>query len=102
VARYEDMLRPIADGQPLPEIVMPKEYLPGRKDMPRTPPVSVTGPVPITPPRVSMPHEELELSEKATPSTPGGAPGLIQFVPVPLPVPTTNSAPAPPPAAAKP
>ena len=80
-----EIVRPIPEGQPLPEIVMPQDFLPGaRRDPPRTPPVSVTGPVPVKPQRTAIPHEELQQSEKQTPSTPGGAPSLIQFMPVPV------------------
>ena len=100
-----EIVRPIPEGQPLPEIVMPVPFLPGRKDPPRTPPVSVTGPVSVKPPRPSVPHEELAQSEKQTPSTPGGAPSLLQFVPMPVlapgaapAAPTAPAAAAPPPA----
>ncbi len=79
-----EIVRPILPGQPLPDVAMPKDFLPGRKDAPRTPPLSETGPVPITPVRRSIPHEEMEVSEKQAPGTPGGAPNLLQFMPVPV------------------
>ena len=101
-----EIVRPIPEGAPLPDVHFPKEFMPaGRIDPPRTPPLSVTGPVPVKPARLSIPHEELEQIEKQTPSTPGGAPPLIQFMmpaaPSPQAAPTAPIA-APPPNAPAP
>jgi pilus assembly protein CpaC len=79
-----ELVRPIPAGQPVPSLEYPKEFLEGAPTaMPRTPGVEATGPVPVTPPRESIPVEELKESQKAAPtSAPAVSP--IQFVPVPL------------------
>jgi pilus assembly protein CpaC len=97
-----ELVRPIPTGQPVPAIQFPKEFLEGAPTVvPRTPGVDVTGPVPLTNPRDSMPVEDLMRSEKIAPSS-APAPGPIQFVPVPLypapqqPPPTQSPAAQPP------
>lgn len=56
-----ELVRPIPAGQPVPDVRMPEPML---KDAPtqapRTPPMSVTGPVPVTPERDTVAIEELQ------------------------------------------
>jgi pilus assembly protein CpaC len=87
-----ELVRPIAAGQPLPE-VLPREFLDSiSREVPRTPGLDVTGPVPVTPARQSLPVEELVRMRKADsgPRQPAAAP-QFQFVPV-----LTPSTPEPP------
>jgi pilus assembly protein CpaC len=79
-----ELVRPIPAGQPAPDVEFPKEFLEDAPNvLPRTPGMDVTGPVPVKPPRESMPVEQLLESEKTAPAT-APAMGPIQFVPVPL------------------
>jgi len=67
-----EIVRPIPQGQPVPEIPMPKPFLPAMlKSVPRTPGVESTGPVPVKPERDSVTMEELlEMQKKQqTPAT---------------------------------
>jgi pilus assembly protein CpaC len=87
-----ELVRPIAAGQPLPE-VLPREFLDSiSREVPRTPGLDATGPVPVTPARQSLPVEELVRMRKADsgPRQPAAAP-QFQFVPV-----LTPSTPEPP------
>ena len=100
-----ELVRPMPEGTPLPQINMPKEFLPGPGPMPRTPGMDKTGPVPVKPPKPSIRYEELlEVQKTSGGSTPSTNPGLIQFVPLPLmPAAPPPAAPAPaPPAPAPP
>jgi pilus assembly protein CpaC len=79
-----ELVRPIPVGQARPDITFPKEFLEGAPTVPpRTPGLDVTGPVPVTPARQSIPFEELMQSQKSAPSGPSPA-GPIQYVPVPM------------------
>lgn len=66
-----EVVRPIPAGAERPDIPMPKEFLPGGvEEMPRTPGLDITGPVPVTPAQESLPIEqlrELELQQQAGP-----------------------------------
>ena len=55
-----ELVRPIPDGQALPALNYPRPFLPPNtgKD-PRTPGISVTGPVPVKPPDEAIPVEKL-------------------------------------------
>jgi pilus assembly protein CpaC len=53
-----EIVRPIPQGQALPHIEMPAP-LPGSDTMPRTPGLSVTGPMAVTPANPSIPVEKL-------------------------------------------
>lgn len=94
-----EVVRPIPEGVPVPEIRMPKEFLPDAPTtVPRTPGMGVTGEVPVKPPREAIPAETLQRSleqlEVERPVTPT-APQVIELVPArvaPVPAPT----PAPP------
>jgi pilus assembly protein CpaC len=75
-----ELVRPIPQGQPKPEIPMPKPFLPTvMKDVPRTPPIESTGPVPVKPERETLPVEELEqLQKKEQGPVPGsGQPTML-------------------------
>ena len=78
-----ELVRPIPAGQTRPDVEMPrKDFIPGPPEAPRTPPITVTGPVPVRPPQESMPLEQLIQSQKAAGGT-QGAPS-IQYIPVPI------------------
>jgi pilus assembly protein CpaC len=53
-----ELVRPIPQGQPLPQIERPVP-LTGNDVMPRTPGMTATGPVPVSSPTASMPVEKL-------------------------------------------
>ena len=77
-----EIVRPIPEGQPLPDVAMPRELLKeGPSKPPRTPGIDVTGPVPVTPAQESIPVEQLSHPEKPGQSNP--APSMYQLVPVP-------------------
>jgi len=94
-----ELVRPMADGQPGPEIKMPLEFLKGApQTQPRTPGLEVTGPAPAEPPRKAIPVEQLIESLKPVQQQQAPAPAApVQFVPVPV-----APAPANPPAASPP
>lgn len=55
-----EIVRPIPEGQPVPDVVMPSEFLQkGAKTAPRTPGIESTGPVPVKPMMESVPVEQL-------------------------------------------
>lgn len=54
-----ELVRPIPAGQPLPEVEFPKPVEAAGQQAPRTPGVAVTGEVPVTPPKASLPVEKL-------------------------------------------
>jgi pilus assembly protein CpaC len=94
-----EIVRPIPAGQPRPEIPMPKPYLPAlMKDVPRTPGIDVTGPVPVKPERESLPMEELlQLQKKEQGPTSGTTqPGQAQPMINPAGAPALPGAPAAP------
>jgi pilus assembly protein CpaC len=77
-----EIVRPIPEGQPLPDVTMPMAPLKdGPSRPPRTPGIDVTGPVPVTPAQESIPVEQLSHPEKPGQSNP--APSMYQLVPVP-------------------
>jgi pilus assembly protein CpaC len=97
-----ELVRPIPAGQPLPEVKMPREFLPDApKTAPRTPGMDVTGPVPVTPPKEVIRVEELQKSMMPAEGTaaPTYAPPAGQGPPVEQ-APTAPAAPAAPPATA--
>ncbi len=75
-----EVVRPIEKGHPLPQLEFPEPFMEGtRAEAPRTPGMGETGPVPVKPPRESVPLEQLQ------PKTPGAAQPsqpTIQLVPV--------------------
>jgi pilus assembly protein CpaC len=90
-----ELVRPIPEGQALPSIAMPVEFLKDAPQvLPRTPGLETTGPVPVTPPRETMPVEDLVKSEKETPAASPSAAPQVQFVPVPV-VPPGQPSPSP-------
>jgi pilus assembly protein CpaC len=79
-----EIVRPIPEGQPLPDVAMPRELLKeGPAKPPRTPGIDVTGPVPVTPAQESVPVEQMSHPEKPGQNTPAAAPSMYQLVPVP-------------------
>jgi len=77
-----EIVRPIAPGQPRPDITMPKPFLKDKdilKEPPRTPPIETTGPMPVKPERETLPLEELqEIQKKEQGPVPGsGQPTLL-------------------------
>jgi pilus assembly protein CpaC len=91
-----EIVRPIPEGQPSPELKLPTEVLQdGAMTPPRTPGIDVTGPVPVKPPVESVPVEQLSHPEKQAQSAP--APSMYQLVPVPpVPSATPDATPATP------
>jgi pilus assembly protein CpaC len=106
-----ELVRPIPQGQPLPDLKRTTEFLPPNTSSspPRTPGMDVTGPVPPRAPLPPIPVEQLIKSQQAQAPQQQAAP--IQFVPVPL-MPSQNlpgaptgpapAAPAPPPGGSNP
>lgn len=81
-----EIVRPIPQGQPLPELTFPKpNAMEGTSKVPpQTPGMNVTGPVPNKPEMESVPVEQLIELRKA--GQPAQAPmPAVQFVPVPVP-----------------
>jgi pilus assembly protein CpaC len=95
-----ELVRPIPAGAPRPEIEMPREFMKDtRPDPPRTPPISVTGPVPVKPEPQTIPVEQLIQIQKGQ-HPPAPAMPAVQFVPVPVtPPPSQPANPGLPPAA---
>lgn len=100
-----EIVRPIPVGQPVPSLNMPEKLMKPNTaaSAPRTPGLSVTGPVPNKPLQESMPVEQLlraqqKLEQQSQQSTTNyqGAP-LVQFAPVPLNQPTQPAPPVTPP-----
>jgi pilus assembly protein CpaC len=92
-----EIVRPIAAGQPLPELNLPRKFMePNTPGTPvRTPGMETTGPVPVHPPQETIPVEQLmQLQRPPQPGNQQTAP-VIQFVPMLTPPAT---APATPPA----
>jgi pilus assembly protein CpaC len=87
-----EIVRPIPQGQPVPEVVFPKPVkMDGSaKSAPQQPGMDVTGPVPNKPETESMPVEQLqELRKAGQPATPPMP--AVQFIPVPVtPAPATT------------
>jgi len=81
-----ELVRPIPANKALPDIKMPVPFMEGQPAKPpRTPAISETGPVPVSPVQETVPVEQLtqkaKPQEQAAPVT--GMPP-VQFVPVPL------------------
>jgi pilus assembly protein CpaC len=85
-----EIVRPIPQGQPVPEVNFPKnpKMENTSKGLPQTPGMGVTGPVPVKAETESLPVEQLQEMKRA--GQPAAPPmPAIQFVPVPV-----SSAPA--------
>src|SRR5579864_2109604 len=55
-----ELVRPIPEGQPTPELNFPKAFLKTDTTKPlRTPGMDATGPVPVTPPHEAIPFEQM-------------------------------------------
>ena len=78
-----EIVRPIEQGKPLPELNYPSKFLPPNTSStaPRTPGMDVTGPVPPKKPVGTMPVEQLIKSQQSTGQQQAPA---IQYVPVPM------------------
>jgi pilus assembly protein CpaC len=82
VAVTPELVRPIPQGQPLPGIAMPREFMRGvPTTAPRTPGQDVTGPVPVKPVQEKVPVETLQ-EQKAPPAAAGPT---VQIAPMPSP-----------------
>lgn len=108
-----ELVRPVPKGQARPEVKFPAPFMKGtRTDLPATPGMDITGPVPTKPTHESVPVEDLIQSQKALPGAQQQTAPQIQFVPMltqpgqapqPMTQPTTPAAPpAPAPTAAPP
>jgi pilus assembly protein CpaC len=88
-----EIVRPIPEGQPRPDVNWEKDvhYPNTRKDMPQTPGLNVTGPVPVKSQQDVVPVEQLqELKRAGQPQNPQAP--TVQFVPVPVAPPSTPQA----------
>ena len=104
-----ELVRPVPKGMKRPDVNFTTPFLKNtRTDVPATPGIDVTGPVPTKPTQETVPVEELIQSQKALPSSQGNAQPQIQFVPMltqpgqapqPMTQPTTPAAPTAPSAA---
>jgi pilus assembly protein CpaC len=81
-----EVVRPIPQGQPTPDVTMPTPFIKNTSTTaPRTPGIDKTGPVPVKPPTDSLPYDRLAKPVQATPQVnpnPANAPVLL--VPVPM------------------
>jgi pilus assembly protein CpaC len=69
-----EIVRPIPAEQPLPDLIRPKPFMKGAPDeLPRTPGMETTGPVPLSEPANTVPVEQLlkskELQQNLSPAT---------------------------------
>ncbi len=82
-----EIVRPIPKDQPLPDLKMPGSFLPPNTspNAPQSPGLSVTGPVPVKPPRPTVPVEDLIKSQQAEAQQqmqPDAQAPQLQFVPM--------------------
>ncbi len=71
-----EIVRPIAIGQPPPQLQFTSPPLPpNRPQQPRQPGIDKTGPVPVNPPSDSMPIEQLIRTQKTAPPAGSGLSG---------------------------
>ena len=78
-----ELVRPVPKGQPRPDLKMPIPFMKGtRPDVPQSPGMDATGPVPVKPAEESVPVEQLIQNMKALPSTSQQSQPQIQFVPM--------------------
>jgi pilus assembly protein CpaC len=83
-----EIVRPIAGGQPVPELQFAPPFpAPNGPEPPRQPGIDKTGPVPVHPPQDSMPVEQLLQLQKAAPATASGVAGSTPPLPGEAPVP---------------
>jgi len=95
-----ELVRPIPANQQPPELKMPLPFLEGgATQIPRTPGMDVTGPVPVKPPKDTMPMEELMRSLRPAEAT--AAPAFAPSPAIPNP-PAAQPAPQAAPAQAAP
>ncbi len=87
-----ELVRPIPAGQPLPDIKLPQLPMKGTdKEVPRTPPMSVTGAVPVPEGPEAVRVEQLQALDKAG-LAPAAAPASqIQLITVPPLTPPQNA-----------
>ncbi len=84
-----EVVRPIPADQPVPSIPMPEPFLKDAPTVPpRTPGISVTGPVPVKPAQENLPVEQLQEMQKQGQAPAAQQAPVIQYVPV-MPVPQT-------------
>jgi pilus assembly protein CpaC len=95
-----EIVRPIPEGQPLPEVVMPKEFLQkGATTAPRTPGMESTGAAPVKPVVESVPVEQLLPGIQGGQGKSAAPAPAYQLVPVAPPSAPTEEPPAATPAA---
>jgi pilus assembly protein CpaC len=97
-----EVVRPLPSGQPVPELNFPQTFLKPNTTIPLSQPgMDKTGPVPVKPPSMTMPLEELIQQQKAGQPAPAPTvpPFLIMPTPPMTPSPNTGLAPTPPPTA---
>jgi pilus assembly protein CpaC len=74
-----EIVRPIPAEAPLPDLIRPKPFMKGApNDLPRTPGMEITGPVPLSAPKKTVPLEQLlkskELQQSQNPASPQAQP----------------------------
>jgi pilus assembly protein CpaC len=80
-----ELVRPIPAAQPLPALEFPLPFMEGvPTEAPRTPGMNVTGPVPVTPARETIPMEQLTQKKKQEQPVPATGAPAMEFVPVPV------------------
>jgi pilus assembly protein CpaC len=92
-----EVVRPVAAGEPAPDLNFPQQFLKKNTETPiRQPGMDKTGPVPVKPPSDTMPLEQLIQQRKE--GQPAPAATMPQFMMVPVPAdaapPQGNAAPA--------
>jgi pilus assembly protein CpaC len=97
-----ELVAPIPEGQPLPEIPRPDSFIKGPGVLttpPRTPGTDQTGPGPLKPPRPEITYQEMQELQKTAPQTQGAEPTGTPVTPpviynplntLPLPSPTVS------------
>jgi pilus assembly protein CpaC len=80
-----EVVRPIPADQPVPTLAMPQPPLEGAPtEMPRTPPLAVTGQVPLPPPTIdSLPVEQVKQMQQSAQGAQAPANPVIQLLAVP-------------------
>ncbi len=96
-----ELVRPIPEGQPLPDLHRPHPFMSNNTEIPlRQPGMDKTGPVPVKPVHDSIPVEELEQNRRQGQAAPAAAAPQYQLVPM-LVNPQTAPGAAPPPGTVK-
>jgi pilus assembly protein CpaC len=77
-----EIVRPIPAEAPVPDLIRPKPFMKDApNELPRTPGMEITGPVPLSAPEKTVPLEQLlkskELQQSQSPASPQAQPGPV-------------------------